>query len=128
MSSRPLPSTIRPSQAQFVGDLAQIFRRHKVPFGHPSDIEHLASDLSSNSAFRGDLFTLCTAISHMSEKDLSATELLELVTCAVTGTRNQPRIADLPPGTAAAFVDGYEEWSGRIERIDRVDTGELPVD
>lgn len=118
MSSRPLPSTMRPSHAQFVGDLAQIFRRHKIPCGHPSDIEHLASDLVSNPSFRGDLFSLCTAISHMSEHDLSPTELLELVTCAVTGTRTQPRIADLPPGTAAAFVEGYKAWSDRIAGVD----------
>ena len=115
MSSRPLPSTTRPSSSQFISDLVQVLRRHKVPFGHPSDIEHLSSDLESNPSFRGDLFSLCTAISHMSEHDLSAPELLELVARAITGFRTPGHVLEIPATAATVFVREYEAWSARLD-------------
>src|SRR5579872_4302150 len=104
MSSSPLPSTNRTSQSQFLSDLTQVFRRHKIPFGEPSDIHHLAANLITKPAFRADLFTLCTAISDMSENGLSAAELLELVARATTGGRKQFRAGDMPPDASSIFV------------------------
>ncbi len=65
------------SELQFVGDLANLCKRHKVSCGDPQDLTHLSADLD-NDNFRTDLFALCTAISHMAEVDLSAEQLLAL--------------------------------------------------
>jgi protein TonB len=118
MSSRPLPSTIRPTDTQFVSDLTQVFRRHKVPCGQPSDIDHLDVDLEANRALRADLFSLCNAISHLSAEDLSPRELLLLVARAITGNRAQPHLVDIPAAAVAIFLHEYETWATRAFGLD----------
>ena len=111
MSSSPLPSKIRPSQNQFISDLAQVFRRHRIRSGHSGDICHLGSTLELSTSFRGDLFTLCNAISHMSEMDLSAEAMLDLVARAITGAHESDPPVEIPPQVAASFVSHYNEWN-----------------
>jgi len=103
------------SEVQFIGDLANLCKLHKIHCGDPKDLAHLGKDLQSNENFRMDLFALCTAISHMSETDLSAEKLLYLVVCAFGGSKTSLRDAtiDLPQDAMAAFLDGYETWSKR---------------
>ena len=103
------------SERQFVGDLTNLCKRHKINCGDPQDIRHLGADLLSNESFRIDLFTLCTAISHMTEVDLSPEQLLFLVICAFGGSGTSFRDAtiDLPQDVMSAFLDGYETWSKR---------------
>jgi TonB family protein len=103
------------SERQFVGDLTNLCKRHKINCGDPQDIRHLGADLLSNESFRIDLFTLCTAISHMTEADLSPEQLLFLVVCAFGGSGTSFRDAtiDLPQDVMSAFLDGYETWSKR---------------
>jgi TonB family protein len=103
------------SERQFVDDLTNLCKRHKINCGDPQDIRHLGADLLSNESFRIDLFTLCTAISHMTEADLSPEQLLFLVVCAFGGSGTSFRDAtiDLPQDVMSAFLDGYETWSKR---------------
>ena len=102
------------SELQFVGDLANLCKRHKVSCGDPQDLTHLSADLD-NDNFRTDLFALCTAISHMAEVDLSAEQLLVLLARAVGGpTLSAPDAAvDLPPAATSAFLTAYETWTKR---------------
>jgi TonB family protein len=110
------------SQLQFIDDLINLCKRHKIGCGKPKDLQHLCSDLVSNDGFRDDLFALCTAIGHMSEVELSSEQLLVLVARAFGG----PKISvsdiavDIPQDASSAFLDGYETWSGRDPDVDAV--------
>src|ERR1039458_2817218 len=73
------------SDNQFIGDLMNLFERRKIKTGDLATFENFASTLASNDAFRSQLFTLCTAISHMSADDLSGEQLLALVARALGG-------------------------------------------
>ena len=116
MLSSPLPSKIRPKQNQFLGDITQVFRRHKISFGNRSDPGHLTADLQSNERFRSDLFSLCTAISHMSESDLPPEDLLNLVAEAMSGQSQ----VDIPEDAKTSFAEMYEAWSRRFSALDSV--------
>jgi hypothetical protein len=103
------------SERQFVDDLTNLCKRHKINCGARQDISHLGVDLLLNESFRIDLFTLCTTISHMTEADLSSEQLLFLVVCAFGGSGTSFRDAtiDLPQDVMSVFLDGYETWSKR---------------
>jgi len=75
------------SEGQFVADLAGLFERRRIALGEPHVCEQFEILLTTSDAFRSQLFTLCTAISHMSEQDLSGEELLDLIARAL---RAQP--------------------------------------
>ncbi len=115
MSVRPIPITLRPNEAHFLSDLANLFRRHKVRCGDPKDLEHLPSELDSNPRLCQDLFLLCTAISHMSETDLLPEELVDLIIRAVGGPRIPDTLpaAQLAASTRAVFVERYTAWLSR---------------
>jgi outer membrane biosynthesis protein TonB len=123
-----------PSERQFVDDLTNLCKRHKISCGRPEDITHLGADLASNESFRIDLFTLCTAISHMAEVDLSPEQLLVFVVCAFGGSETSISdvTVDLPQDAMSAFLDGYETWSTREPDPDtrspwRGDSEQYPV-
>ena len=56
----------RLADAQFVGDLMSLFKRQGIESGDPGSLASFESCLASKDNFRSQLFTLCTAISHMS--------------------------------------------------------------
>ena len=88
--------------------------------GDPQTLERFASDLASNHALRSDLFTLCTAISHMAAEDLSGEQLLVLVARALGGAAvpKGAAVADIPESMRTAFLSGYEAWGKRGCGID----------
>jgi TonB family protein len=100
-------------ELQFIGDLTNLCKLHKVSCGDSRDLTHLSDDLVSNEKFRLDLFALCTAISHMGTADLSSEQLLTLVARAVAGSGISVSNTDLPQEARSAFIDGYETWSKR---------------
>ena len=108
------------SEDQFIADLTSLFKRRNIRFGEPQDLEHLASDLASDEAFRNGLFNLCTVISHMTEVEFTPQELLVLVARASGG----PRIFDaqgnnvIPHDTERAFLTGYESWTHRDPELE----------
>ena len=85
MSSLSIPRPKKMSDGQFIGDLTKLLERRKIKCGDPASLETFGSELGSNDILRSDLFTLCTAISHMADEDLSGEELLLLVGRAVGG-------------------------------------------
>lgn len=115
MSSHSILLGSSRSQLQFIGDLTNLCKRHKVNCGNPQDLEHLGIDLVSNDNFRIDLFMLCTAISHMAEVDLSPEQLLILVARAFGGSEISisDDAIDVPQSARSAFLDCYETWSKR---------------
>jgi hypothetical protein len=103
------------SELQFIDDLNNLCRRHKIHCGEHQDLAHLGADLVSNDNFRTDLFTLCAAISHMAEIDLTPEQLLILVVRALGGPGVSVRdvTVDLPEAASSAFLNGYESWLRR---------------
>lgn len=99
---------------QFIDDLNSLCKRHKIHCGEPQDLDHLTADLASNDNFRIDLFSLCTAISHMAETDLSPQQLLPLVARAFGGPEAPiSDAADLPNDASSTFIAAYERWTRR---------------
>lgn len=117
MSSLLIPLPSKFSDQQFIGDLMTLFERRRVQCGSPASLEGFASELVSNTALRSDLFTLCTAISHMAAEDLSGEELLVLVARALRGTSvaKGAAVPEIPDAMRSAFLDGYKAWSNRAE-------------
>jgi protein TonB len=122
------------SQLQFISDLTNLCKRHKISYGRPQDLTHFGADLASNDNFKVDLFTLCTAISHMAETDLSSEQLLILVAHAFGGYGGSIGDAnvDLPPATRSAFLEGYKKWTLREPDPDacapwQIDPDQAPV-
>ena len=105
------------SDGQFIGDLTKLLERRKIKCGDPLSLETFPSELSSNNILRSDLFTLCTAISHMAEEDLSGEELLVLVGRAVGGAQvcRGDGSVEIPDGMRSAFLSGFEAWGKRGE-------------
>jgi hypothetical protein len=108
LSSLLIPRPKKVSDRQFMGDLTSLFVRNRIECGDPHSLDHFRSRLSSSDSFRSQLFTLCTAISHMSEADLSGVALLELVGRALAAPEG-----DIPDGMGSEFLAGYESWSNR---------------
>jgi hypothetical protein len=113
MSSLPIPRQKKVSDNQFVGDLTNLFARHRIECGESGSLEHFYSRLVSNDAFRSQLFTLCTAISHMSETDLSGEQLLELIARALGVPKVAGVAVQVPESVASEFLSGYTAWSNR---------------
>jgi TonB family protein len=116
------------SERHYLGDLTTLFERQRRRSGLALTPESFASDLVANDAFRSGLFTLCNAISHMGESDLSAEELLGLVARALSGAASAEGESGsgIPDGMREAFLSGYQEWRDRdLQRI--VDSGEPEV-
>jgi TonB family protein len=103
------------SDNQFIGDLMNLFERRKIKCGDATSLENFAATLSSNDALRSQLFTLCTAISHMAAEDLSGEQLLELVARALggPGLPKRGQVVEIPESMRTAFLSGYEAWSTR---------------
>jgi len=120
MSSLSMPISRKVSDGQFIGDLMSLFERRKLKCGEPQIFEAFASELVSNNILRSDLFTLCTAISHMAAEDLSGDELLALVARALAGpgVAKGGASAEIPESMRTAFLDGYKAWSNRGQAID----------
>lgn len=110
----------RPKEHQFVSDLESLFRRLRVPIGSPECLEGLGPLLATKSALRSDLFTLCGAISRMSDSDLAPEELLSLVGRAVGGRavgsadEGEPYV---PEVARSVFLSGYREWQNRSNSL-----------
>jgi len=99
------------SDGQFVADLAGLFERRRIALGEPHVCEQFEILLTTSDAFRSQLFTLCTAISHMSEQDLSGEELLDLIARAL---RAHPADGPaLPAVLRQNFLSGLEAWNNR---------------
>lgn len=114
MSSRSISVPRKISDAQYVGDLINLFERRKIPVGDASSFQTFESELTSNDLLRSGLFTLCTAISHMAEEDLSGEQLLALVARALAGPAVPKGAAlDIPDSLRSVFLNGYEAWSNR---------------
>ena len=129
MTSRTPPIRVRPSEDQFVADLANVFRRHRIGCGSPRDLQHLASDLDQNYRMRSDLFMLCTAISHMGENDLAPEQLFTLVARAMGGPTvdgSGSNSVQAPPQARTAFLSQYQAWAGRSPEFDSGITEEQP--
>jgi protein TonB len=115
MSSPAIPLPGKFSDARFVGDLMSLFERRKVKCGDAQSFDHFTTELVSNNAFRGDLYTLCTAISHMAAEDLSGEQLLLLVARALAGpgVAKGAAVPEIPAPMRTVFLGGYEAWSKR---------------
>jgi TonB family protein len=115
MSSHSISFGNNRSDLQFIGDLINLCKRHQINCGDSQDLEHLSSDILFNEEFRTDLFTLCTAIGHMTEVEPTPEQLLVLVARALGGPGISPGKAtvDIPPAASSAFLKGYESWSKR---------------
>jgi hypothetical protein len=99
------------SESQYVADLAGLFERRRIAIGDAHVCEQFEILLTTSEAFRGQLFTLCMAISHMSESDLSGEELLDLIAralCTETGEG-----ASLPDKLRKSLLSGLDEWNSR---------------
>jgi TonB family protein len=115
MASLSIPQPRKISDVQLIGDLMVLFERRKVKCGDPSSFEAFTSELGSNNKLRGDLFALCTAISHMAAEDLTGEELLVLVARALSGTgaAKGAGLPEIPENMRKAFLEGYEAWGNR---------------
>src|ERR1035437_1127732 len=103
----------RISDLQFVGDLGSLFKRHRIESGDAGSLAAFESCLTSKDNFRSQLFTLCTAISHMSADDLSGEELLALIARALGVPESPDGAAELSESMRTAFLSGYDAWKNR---------------
>ena len=92
-----------------------LFERQRRRSGLALTPESFANDLATNDSLSSGLFTLCTAISHMAEDDLSGEALLALVVRALGGAEGieGSAAAQIPDSMRATFLKGYEAWSHR---------------
>ena len=111
------PFAVRPREDQFVADLANLFRRHRVRTGSPEYLELLAPVLHANNALRSDLLMLCNAISRMAESDLAPEELLQLVAKAVIGPAAQETEVPVPAELRDLFITSWQEYQARAESL-----------
>jgi hypothetical protein len=113
MSLGSISRPIRLSDARFVGDLMSLFKRQGIESGDPGGLASFESCFASKDNFRSQLFTLCTAISHMSEEDLSGEQLLVLIARGLGVPEAADGGAELPESLRTAFLAGYNAWSNR---------------
>lgn len=111
--SIPLPNKI--SDREFIRDLMNLFQRHRMTCGDATIFESFAAQLESDTALQSDLFTLCTAISHMAAVDLTGEQLLVLVAQALRGPGFAKGTAaqEIPEPMRKIFLEGYGAWSSR---------------
>ena len=125
MASLSMARPGKVSERQYLGDLTGLFDRQRRRSGLALTPDSFASDLTANDALRSGLFTLCNAISHMGESDLSPSELLSLVARAISGAGSEVD-AKIPEAMRDAFLSGYQEWRDRdLQRI--VDSSESEI-
>ena len=125
MASLSIARPNKVSERQYLGDLTTLFDRQRRRCGLALTLDSFASDLTANDALRSGLFTLCNAISHMGESDLSPGELLSLVARAISGAGSEVD-AEIPEAMRDAFLSGYQEWRDRdLQRI--VDASEPEI-
>ena len=113
MSLGSMPQQRKFSDAQFVGDLMGLLKRHRIASAEAGGLAQFESSLASKDTFRSQLFTLCTAISHMAEEDLSGEELLALIGRAI-GVSSGAGTSEIPDSLRSAFLSGYTSWSNRV--------------
>jgi hypothetical protein len=113
MSWGLIPRQNKVSEGQFIGDLMSLFARHRIEAGDSRGFEHFYSRLAASDAFRSQLFTLCTAISHMSDEDLSGEQLLDLIVRGLSGRGDGVRVVETPTNVRLEFLSGYEAWGRR---------------
>ena len=103
------------SERLYLGDLACLFDRQRRRSGLALTLDSFAADLAASDPLRSALFTLCTAISHMGESDLSPDELLDLVVRALSGAGSAEGEsgAAVPAELREAFLSGYAAWQAR---------------
>jgi len=103
------------SERQYLGDLAGLFERQRRRTGVALTPDSFAADLAANDALRSGLFTLCNAISHMGEQDLSPEELLDLIARALSGAASAEGETgtQIPADMREAFLSGYSAWQNR---------------
>ncbi|MGH9594622.1 MAG: hypothetical protein ACRD5L_16145, partial [Bryobacteraceae bacterium] len=89
-----------------------LFKRHRIESAAPGPAS-FESCFASKDNFRSQLFTLCTAISHMSEDDLSGEQLLQLIGRALDVAENSDGSLEIPDSMRTAFLSGYDAWSNR---------------
>lgn len=112
MSLGSIPRQRKVSDAQFVGDLIGLLKRHRIESVDAGGYGQFELKLASKDTFRSQLFTLCTAISHMADEDLSGEELLTLIDRAM-GAPGRPGESEMPDSMRSAFLSGYDAWSNR---------------
>lgn len=112
MSLGSIPRQRKVSDAQFVGDLMGLLNRHRIESAEAGGLAQFESYLASKDTFRSQLFTLCTAISHMADEDLSGEELLGLIGRAM-GVSDGDQAAEIPDSMRSAFLAGYASWINR---------------
>jgi hypothetical protein len=99
------------SDGRYVADLAALFERRRIDLGEPHVCEQFEILLTTSDSFRGQLFTLCTAISHMSEEDRTGDELLDMIARAL---RTEPQDGTaLPAALKQSFLSGFDAWTNR---------------
>ncbi|HEY2035698.1 MAG TPA: hypothetical protein VGG96_01700, partial [Steroidobacteraceae bacterium] len=99
------------SDGRYVADLAALFERRQIALGDPHVCEQFEILLTTSDSFRGQLFTLCTAISHMSEEDRTGDELLDMIARAL---RTEPQDGSaLPAALRQSFLSGFDAWTNR---------------
>jgi len=101
-------TTRRRQDGQYIADLASLFERRRIALGDVHVCEQFEILFTTSEAFRGQLFTLCTAISHMSEEDLSGEELLSLVARALRAPSDE-----MPESLRTRFLAGMDAWNNR---------------
>ena len=115
MSLGSIPRQRKVSDAQFVGDLMGLLKRHRIESADAGGYGQFELNLASKDTFRSQLFTLCTAISHMADEDLSGEELLALIDRAMgaSGRPYEDGDGGMPESMRMAFLSGYDAWSTR---------------
>jgi TonB-like protein len=115
MASLSMARPGKVSERQYLGDLAGLFERQRRRTGVALTPDSFAADLAANDALRSGLFTLCNAISHMGEHDLSPDELLDLVARALCGAASAEGETGthIPADMRDAFLSGYSAWQNR---------------
>src|SRR5665213_14251 len=115
MASLTMARPGKVSERQYLGDLAALFDRQRRRAGVALTTDSFAADLAANDALRSGLFTLCNAISHMGEHDLSSEELLGLVARALCGAESAEGETgtQIPADMREVFLSGYSAWQNR---------------
>lgn len=101
------------SERQYLGDLACLFDRQRTRAGIALTLASFASDLAASDSLRSSLFTLCSAISRMSEQDLSPEEMLDMVARALASPSTDNSAPPIPADMRDAFLTGYSAWQDR---------------
>ena len=130
MASLSLARPGKFSARRYIGDLAGLFERQRRRVGVALTPESFAADLAANDTLRSSLFTLCNAISHMGESDLSPEEMLDLIARALGGAGSAEGETGtlIPDDMREAFLSGYTAWQNRGLQPSEPDDAWPPAD